>query len=199
MTKNEAYAILSINPEDDLEEIYESQLFSFKSFFTSKPIVWGVFIPKIEKLNKLEEAFFLLGIKSTDFDSTQTFKLDKSNIIIELFNDFQVIKNQLYLLIHRSGSIKELTFYVRQLLDVSSDYNSHWPEIILDDTTVLLSNAADLMELHTEMNKMHEMGIRTFQNLIDDKNTTINCVKKESLRLYLLHQKEMEWKRSLPS
>ena len=64
MTLSEAKIYFPIDSDDlemeDVLDLYDERLFEFKQFFLSKAIVKKVFLAKLEKLKKFEEAFSLI-------------------------------------------------------------------------------------------------------------------------------------------
>ncbi len=56
MTEAEARIFLGLEKDDDPQEALEEQLFQFKQFFTSRPIIQSTFKSKLEKLKKLRRS-----------------------------------------------------------------------------------------------------------------------------------------------
>ena len=90
-------------------------------------------------------------------------------------------------------AISETVFgFIRweDLLRLNSDYIKLWPNTNLEAAAVILSKEVDPMELLADIKRMKENGIVTFEDLAKELTEPNSILRKESMRLFLLYQKE---------
>ena len=194
MTENEACIFLGMQKGEDAFEAFEESLFQFKKFFTSQPIIRATFLAKLKKLDKVEEAALFFGIETPEIPFEFEFEWSQAKEMLFVFQSFQAIKSQLFLAVQDSKSCAHLKLVIHTLLDLNLRYIQLWPEIKAQDTTVVIAKEKDPMELLTDLQKLKERGIETFFDLSNTKDLAGNSIGYESQRLYLLHNKEEEWK-----
>jgi len=195
MTENEACIFLGMQKGEDAFEAFEESLFQFKKFFTSQPIIRATFLAKLKKVEKVEEAALFFGIETPEIPFEFEFEWSQAKEMLFVFQSFQAIKSQLFLAVQDSKSCAHLKLVIHTLLDLNLRYIQLWPEIKAQDTTVVIAKEKDPMELLTDLQKLKERGIETFFDLSNTKDLAGNSIGYESQRLYLLHNKEEEWKR----
>ena len=190
MTEAEARIFLGLEKDDDPQEALEEQLFQFKKFFTSRPIIQSTFKSKLEKLKKLEEAskFFKLAQGNSPVFETESFGHFEN--ILEAFQCYQILKNILFQRIQIVHSPLELQQCVEDLLRLNSDYIRLWPNTNIEPSSVILSKEVDPMELLADIKRMKVNGIMTFDDLAKELTEPNSILRKESMRLFLLYQKE---------
>ena len=194
MTENEACIFLGMQKGEDAFEAFEESLFQFKKFFTSQPIIRATFLAKLKKVEKVEEAALFFGIETPEIPFEFEFEWSQAKEMLFVFQSFQAIKSQLFLAVQGSKSCKHLKLIIHTLLDLNVRYMQLWPEIKAQDTLVVLAKEKDPMELLADLQKLKERGIETFFDLSNTKDLAGNSIGYESQRLYLLHNKEEEWK-----
>lgn len=194
MTENEACIFLGMQKGEDAFEAFEESLFQFKKFFTSQPIIRATFLAKLKKVEKVEEAALFFGIETPEIPFEFEFEWSQAKEMLFVFQSFQAIKSQLFLAVQGSKSCKHLKLVIHTLLDLNLRYIQLWPEIKAQDTPVVLAKEKDPMELLADLQKLKERGIETFFDLSNTKDLAGNSIGYESQRLYLLHNKEEEWK-----
>jgi hypothetical protein len=194
MTENEACIFLGMQKGEDAFEAFEESLFQFKKFFTSQPIIRATFLAKLKKVEKVEEAALFFGIETPEIPFEFEFEWSQAKEMLFVFQSFQAIKSQLFLAVQGSKSCAHLKLVIHTLLDLNLRYIQLWPEIKAQDTTVVIAKEKDPMELLTDLQKLKERGIETFFDLSNTKDLAGNSIGYESQRLYLLHNKEEEWK-----
>ena len=195
MTENEARIFLGFDKGEDPFEAFEENLFQFKKFFTSQPIIRATFLAKLKKLDKMEEAAIFFGLETPEIEFKFELELDESKELLHVFQAFQTIKSQLFLTIQDSKSCTQLKLAIHALLNLNMRYMQFWPEIKVLETPVVLAKEKDPMELLTDLQKLKDRGIQTFYDLSKIIDFEGNSIGYESQRLYLLHKKELEWKK----
>ena len=190
MTEAEARIFLVFEKDDDPQEALEEQLFQFKQFFTSRPIIQSTFKSKLEKLKKLDEAACFFEIEQRDLSTYQTETLGHFENIVEAFQCYQILKSILFQRIQLVHSPLELQQCVEDLLRLNSDYIKLWPNTNIEPSAVILSKEPDPMELLADIKRTKENGIVTFGDLAKELTEPNSILRKESMRLFLLHQKE---------
>lgn len=195
MTEKEARIFLSMEVGDDPQDAMDEVLFQFKKFFTSQAIIRSMFQAKLKKLEKIKEAGEVFGIKHASSRLPERFELKETEEMVLLFQEFQNSKSQLFLAINSCNDPKDLDHLVVEIVDLQSSFNAHWPEIKNLEETVILAKQPDPMDVLMDLKKLKEIGVETFQDLTKVQSFEKNCIGLESQRLYLLHQKELQWKK----
>jgi len=196
MTLTEARMFFGMNEDDDPNEALDESLFQFKRSFTSQTILRPTFEAKLKKLKKVEEAADFFGIISPEIKKGIFNNHEFSDDILGTYLKYQKLKSILFLYIHSCTHPSQLVHGVQKLLELQYEYSSLWPEINRNDNTIILSKEIDTMELLSEIKKLRDKGVVTFDELSKFELSENNCVGIESQRLYLLFQKELEWKKT---
>jgi hypothetical protein len=190
MTEAEARIFLGLENGDDPQEALEEQLFQFKQFFTSRPIIQSTFKSKLEKLKKLEEASKFLKLAQSDSPVFETEIVGHFENILEAFQCYQILKSVLFQRIQIVHSPLELQECVEDLLRLNSEYIKLWPNTNLEAAAVILSKEVDPMELLADIKRLNEIGIVTFDDLAKELTEPNSILRKESMRFFMLNQKE---------
>ena len=190
MTEAEARIFLGLENGEDPQEALEEQLFQFKQFFTSRPIIQSTFKSKLEKLKKLDEAACFFEIEHRDSLVYETESFGGFENIEEAFQCYQILKSILFQRIQIIRAPLELQQCVEDLLQLNSDYIRLWPNTNLNESAVILSKEVDPMELLADIKRMKVNGIMTFDDLAKELTEPNSILRKESMRLFLLYQKE---------
>lgn len=201
MTLAEARIFLNLQEEGDAFDAYEEQLFHYKQFFTSRPVISATFRAKLKKLDKVQEAAHVLGIHVLERAISTEVKFSGTHILLDAFMEMQTLKSNLFQKIHQASSVRELNAEVTNLLSLFFDYSALWPESKSDPSAVILSKEPDPMDVLAELKRLKVTGIVSFEDLAKDLTSdsanVSDLIKHESMRLFLLHQKELEWTKSL--
>jgi hypothetical protein len=196
MTEAEALVFLGAGAEDDLEDAFDEQLFQFRQFFTSKPIIGKTFRNRLEKLEHLDQAAKVLGLKSKPFSEAVLKQFDLNGTILHDFLNYQDLKSDWMLKMHRAEGAEEMKELTLLMLEVEFTYTGMWKDVQLNTDAVILSREPDPMALLSDIRHAEEAGIVTFSDLAGDLTDRFEQLKKESKRMFLLHEKETEWKTS---
>ncbi len=196
MTKAEALVFLGASTEDDLQDAFEEQLFHFRHYFTSKPIIGKTFRNRLEKLELLARAAEVLELENKDQGSVLLNKIEFNGQIRHDFLIYQNLKSDWMLKMHRSESPEVMKKLTLMMLDVEFVYTGLWLDSQITADAVILSKEPDPMALLSDIRHAEEAGIVTFIELAGDLTGRFEQLKKESKRMFLLHEKEKEWKTS---
>jgi hypothetical protein len=188
MTESEAKVFLSHQDAESLNDAYELILFDYKQFFITKPIVPKVFLARIEKLQKVVLAAEFLGINEKKSIHISEFSLSQTDVIREWVAQFEKLKNEWKKELSGCTGLLAVCNSVNHFLIHFKDFTSKWPDFPDLNVDVKLSLEPDPMMLLEEMRRLNELGIITFTDLLNDKSTVTEFVKKESLRLNGLNQ-----------
>ncbi len=202
MTKEEASHFLAIEDGEEISDAYWRNLFLHKKYFLTNAIIYSVFEQKLHKMAKIAEAASIFGFQPPIRTSLITECFTKTDKMLDAFNEFNVLKSKYLQEIHRAESFQELEAYAKSYLQLNTDYISLWPNTGMEENRVKLSSEPDPVELLAALQVALTKGIITFQDLellkkgndVSNKHT-YELLLKESMRLYLLKQKEMEWKK----
>lgn len=197
MTEAEARVFLGVIEEDDPQEGFEHQLFHFKQFFTTKPIIGVTFHSRLEKLKNVRLAAEILGLSVEEDEAGELEELKLTGNILADFLSFQGVKSDWMLKVHRTNSPDSIKYLVLDILAKASAYEGMWKNTGLQVESVILSKEPDPMDLLADIKHANEAGIVTFADLANDLTDRFGIAKRESMRLFLLHNKEEEWKKPL--
>jgi hypothetical protein len=156
------------------------------------------------KLNKVEEAFDIMGIKVPSIDFPHNRQFVQSDFMVDAYNSYQQVKSEIFRHIHQVDSFQELGKRVRVLLNINSDFIALWVETNVNTETIKLTDEPDPVEFLDALYKASALGIKSFSEFKEivkgesaDTNDLPDLLLKESMRLYLLAKKELEWKKRL--
>lgn len=197
MTEAEARVFLGITGEDDPQEGLEDQLFQFKQFFTSKPIIGATFRSRLEKLRNVQMAADVLGLSVKNDEAGTLKELKLTGNMLADFLSFQGVKSEWMLKVHKANSPGLIEQLVLVILEKASAYERMWKDTGIQVESVILSKEPDPMDVLADIKHADEAGIVTFEDLANDLTDRFGLAKRESMRLFLLHKKEEEWKRPL--
>lgn len=187
MTVKEALLFFPHNQEDDLLDLYEERLFEYKQFFISKPPIEKVFLAKEKKMMQMHDAFILFqGDEINKIEEIQKNTYAFSENILESFNYYQRIKNQIKNAITNSKSAIELSIYSMELIFIHYSYSEKW--IILDDLNkqnILISIEPDPMYILKSILEFNSKGGFLFEDLNTKRNILPEMLINEAKRLSL--------------
>jgi hypothetical protein len=197
MTVAEARIFLSIQGDEDPIDAYEEQLFQFKQFFTTRPIIISTFQAKLKKLKNVEVAASVLGVELPPYERLSNESYVGNENILDSFQTYQKVKSAVFQKIHGARTIVELNAAVENLLGVHNQFSCLWPEVKNNAATVILSKELDAMAMLAEIKLLKAAGIETFSEMAKNLTTLSESILNESMRLFLVNQKEEEWKKLL--
>lgn len=185
MTKEEAYLFFPVADEDDLQEVYEERLFEYKQFFLTKPPVKRVFLARLEKLKKMDEAYRRLANLEMTAQQVQDVQLPSfSDRILEAFLAFERLKGIQKQRIMQAIDAAALALEVRHLLELVFHYQQKWYNEFPDEE-LSVSNEPDAMELLNNMRSFEKEGGMYFDDIVRLKSNAylLNEMKRVSLLL----------------
>ncbi len=187
MTKDEA-KIYFQDCSFDLDDCYREKLFSFKQFFTTRPVISKVFKAKLEKLDKLIEAYSVLAEKVGSNEEPFSFDAPSFNDnLLDTFNLYYEAKNGLKESIFAARSGMQVSEGVQALLELERSLANHVTSYYeLNDPDIKLSSEQDPMSILRDLKAMKEIGINSFVDI--DFNSLTNSVTEEIKRLHLWRQ-----------
>lgn len=188
MTIEEAKLFFKLEEEDDIQDAYDEQLFEFKQFFLSKPIISKVFKSKLEKLAKFEEAFCLLTDSRFKPLIAEKTSIVFSDNVLEAFQRFEQLKSEFKQQISLATSSSDLAQKVDSLLEVTYIYYQKWrtSELLPVEIDVIAKDP-DAMELLTAIRAFNLEGGERFEDISSQKNQPV--LMKEMKRVSLLLEK----------
>lgn len=194
MTKSEALVFLGANEGDDLSEALGDLLFEFRQFFTSKPVIGKTFRSRLDKLQHLEVAAETLAIELPVGTDIRIKEFNPNGAILHDFMNYQDLKSDWMLRMHKVESPAEMRQLIHLMLDVEFKYTGLWQDNEVSSNEIILSREPDPMGLLTDIKLASDANIATFSELAGDLTDRFELLKKESKRMFLLHKKEIEWK-----
>lgn len=189
MTPAEAWQFFKVNDRDEMEEIYEEQLFEFKQFFLSKVPVQKLFNGRLSKLKKLQDAYEALeGEIQPQPVHEITFDI-LSNNIHEVFLGFQKSRNDLKQKIANETSALNLEKYIRRMLALEKEYATFWKMDSDDEGDIIISKEPDPMYLLENIKSYQQKDGFTFIQLKNLENNPPEILVQEMKRLSLLFKR----------
>jgi hypothetical protein len=188
MTELEAKVFLSHQDADNLKDAYDLVLFDQKQFFLTKPIVPKVFFARIEKMQKVILAAEVLGFSEQTFIIDSAWSLNETDVFRDWVAQFEKLKNEWKKQLSACTSLVAVSVSVNQFLIHFKDFTSKWPDFPDLNADVKFSIEPDPMTLLEEMQRFNAMGIVTFTDLLHDKSSSTDMLKKESVRLHRLNK-----------
>jgi hypothetical protein len=184
MTREEAIAYLG----EDWEDSFEDQIFALKQQLLTLLPVSKLYQSKLVKWKKLEEAFCLLG---GELDKEELAAIESpifSNQIQEAFKEYQIVKNQLKLLLTKYSTSMSIEKILQKMVEVEIFYASKWKNELIDDR-IVLSKFPDPMDLLTAIKTFETSGGMTFDDLKEKINDVPEILLQEQKRLTLYYSK----------
>ena len=186
MNNSEIQLYFPHSEQDDINDLYEERLFEFKQFFISKTIISKVFSAKIEKLKKFEKAYLSLTKSCNETCNSLNVVSNKfkSNEILTVFNDYQIVKNEFKTGILNAKNSDEIIQIIYNLLESNSSYLLKWPDTLVEDD-IIISKEPNPMDILSAIIDFNKKGGKEFSDIISLKNICPKIIQIESKRLSL--------------
>ena len=187
MTSEEARIYIVATDEDAMENEFLAELFKHKNFFISNSPIPKIFLSRLNKLNKIREAYLALGgiEGKSAFEEVRSNYKDKS--LGEIFREYSSIRNVLKQKIMVSNTISDIESIVLNLLQETRLYANAWSYDCESLEGVLVSNEMDQMIMLNQIKKLEAVepiAIEAIQKL-DAENVLVRESKRLSLWLKL--------------
>lgn len=187
MTSEEARIYFVATEEDELENEFLTELFKHKNFFISTSPIPKVFLSRLKKLGKIQEAYKALGgiEEKSSFEKLKSNYNDKS--LGEIFREYSSIRNVFKQKIMASNAINDIKSIVLNLLEETRLYANAWSYDYESLDGVLVSNEMDQMNVLNQIKKLEAVepiAIEAIQKL-DSENVLVRESKRLSLWLKL--------------
>ena len=193
MQIEEAFAVLSLKPNDLLEERFNEILFEAKQFFSSKPIIREVFEHRLNKLDKQRIAFSAIMESEQATKNNTIGNWEPKGQMLDVFNSFYAFRNDVNTSIYQSTSLEEISDYVHVLLLHFDRYLAYWymPEC-KSDSTVILGKEADPMELIWALKNLQHLGVYTLAELKEKPDQFPSVLRQEIIRLSAIYKRNTD-------
>lgn len=183
MTKAEALIYLPMKSNDNLDDIYETELFSFKQYFIQKPPLAKLLNSKLKKLSKINEAFIELGgeLNREPF----AFQLPIfTNNVKETINLFFQSQSQIKLAIQNTDNGIKLLEIIHSYLELMRFYVQMWNTVDVGSIEgVKAVQEPNPMELMAAVGDFESQGRKLFAEI--NKMNEEHLLIQEAKRLYL--------------
>lgn len=167
--------------EDELDDLFEGEVFKIKQFLISNFPTSKVFKAKLEKLKKLESAYTVLGgsQKNAELQSLIPVEFTESDLL-DSFKSYSVILRTFRLNILKSYSVQDLERLVDLLIVETRSYAKCWRIESDELIKVPISKSPDEMSL---LKNFSLSGVKNVQEV--SKLNRDNELYKEAIRLSL--------------
>lgn len=186
MTIEEAQIHFKYNDLHDLDDQFESQLFEYKQFFTSKPPVRKVFQAKLKKLDQMHLAYQILGGK-LELSTYNPLIINFDKDLVTAFQSYYKVRGELKQRIMQASDVADLRKMILHLLTETKLYASVWQFNHEDYDGILVSSESDEMLIYKELCEFESENPVTIEaiNKLDCENVLVRESKRLSLWLKL--------------
>lgn len=187
MTSEEARIYFVATDEDALENEFLTTLFMHKNFFINTSPIPKVFLSRLKKLTKIQEAYNALGGVEEGFAFEEVKSNYKDISLGEVFREYSLIRNVLKQKIMASNTINAIEHIVLNLLEETRLYADAWSYDYESLDGVLVSNEMDQMNVLNQIKKLEAVGPITIEAIqkLDSENVLVRESKRLSLWLKL--------------
>lgn len=191
MTEEEALLYLPVSDDDDLLDEYEAKLFEHKQFFMGRMPISKVFLARVSRLEKLEQAYVVLG--GTGHEASISLETDevKGGTMKEVFNQYQSIRGQVKVGLLQTRNALDLIVLVKQLLNVTKSYAQHWQQDFSEEELkgVIVGKEPDPMDVLKEIVDLEQKGDKGFTALGSLGHEHLLVMESKRLSLLLKMEK----------
>jgi hypothetical protein len=191
MTPKEAQLFLKTETPDDIHDRWEEELFGIKKFLLTSTPIPKVFLSKLARLEKFQEAYVILSGITVEQPvlELESNPLLFSEDVEEAFHEFHRMRTQFKATLHGAECVFTIRKIVEKWLDSECAYIKKWKftESILLPEEVIQSKEPDPMTLlHAIKNWKAGAAFATFQQLQNDFSFLPDALRIEVKRLTLL-------------
>jgi len=189
MTREEAFYILGVTEEDEVEDAFDDLVFNINQFFVSKVPFTKLFNAKLDRLRRFFEAkeVFVPQLSEHVLEFDYSIELPGELKRVEkIFSLFGRNEMEIKLLLVKSKTIDEYTFYVTKLIENYKQNADCWKAGIdssIDVGNVKMSVEPDVMKVYEEIKRFNSKGLSIFSEINQLEND--NLLKQEAIRLSL--------------
>ncbi len=175
---------------DEIEEIYEQEIFELKQFFMSRAPIAKLFRGRLNKLKKLQKAYDQGDSSQNKQDFEYVFPGEEENLLIS-YKAFQATKNQIRLKIANELNGFNLIHWVQLLIDLEKHNAKQWCafEEMEEDEDVIVSKEPNPIDMIDAIQEYAALGGKNLQQLKRFENNPPNVLVQEMKRLSLLFKK----------
>lgn len=183
MTKEEALQFFNVDI-DDIDDVFEEQLFELKKQLLSIVPIHKIVLPRIKKIEKLNTAYNTL---TSNVPVEKYCEIDYffNENILDTFLKYQEVRGKIRLALMNSTNPENVIAYVQNLVMLELNYASCWKSEI-NSNEVVVSKQPDPMEILVAIREYSANNGITFDDLKTDKNNPPDLLIQERNRLSLL-------------
>ena len=175
---------------EEIEELYEQEIFELKQFFLSRAPIAKLFKSRLNKLKKLQEAFECIDSSQIKQDFEFYFPEMNDNLL-DSYKAFQETKNKIRLQISNELNGSNIIQLVEILINSEKHNAEHWLclEVFDEDESVIVSKEPNPIDIQNGIHEYQQTGGKTFEQLKRNENNPPNVLVQEMKRLSLLFKK----------
>lgn len=186
MNREEAKLFLNAPEGISIGDFFEEQLFTYKQFFLSKTPIHKVFLAKLDKLAKEDEAYHVLTTeKWRSYSLLENDFPEFSNEVLVSFNQFESQKTRFKMRLMQAVSGEDIYYAVTDYLRIVKAYRNKWCLIDIKESIFegTVSKDPDPMDLLHAIREFNNKGGVEFQDVlkIEENSFLLNEMKRLSL------------------
>jgi len=185
VSPEEAKIYLPVLEGDDLVDVYEEKLFEYQQFFASKMPINKLFISRLQRLEKLHEAFETLGGKTTSSNFESLVWRISEGTIREVFNQYHHIRGEANVHLLSARSAKDIATLSMKVLEFTQHYAQIWCvfEDNVDLEDIKVTQEPDPMDLLKAIKDLEARDVKSFNQLpgLEEENLVLREAKRLTL------------------
>lgn len=183
MSPNEAALFLDLSQYDDIDEAWEFAFFEWKKKCLSLPLILKLYQSKLNKIDKINEAYCVLGGVNDDKEqfAFSEITLDQANAI-ELYNSFQKSKNEILQKLWKTEALNSFKLYLEQLFILRNEFYKHWTTSSFDEN-IKLSEVQDEMLVFNAIKEVSSKGLISVEDILKNQASVPSVLIKEIARM----------------
>ncbi len=186
MTKAEATLFFTVPEGEEMEDFFDEQFFACKQFFLTKTPLAKVFVSKLNKWQREDQAFHVLQeIEWESYPNLEVKQMVFPEDLLEAFTQYEKEKTSYKLMVLQAQTGRQLHEVVIQFLETVRCYHEKWfSEEVLDlEYGEVLSKEPDPMEMLSQIRSFNQEGGLEFQDVlkIGSNSFLLNEMKRVSL------------------